>query len=160
MLISEFARAAELSTDTVRFYIRRGLLTPETNGKGGRNPYQVFTAEHVRSARIIRMAQSLGMSLKEISALTDEYRENGMTRERSIEVMSAQLARLETKMGELQGMASYIRAKLAWLEGGEKGSEPDFAAYGGDGLDGGCEPGTARPAQIRTASRRRRMNAP
>ncbi len=64
MLISEFARATRLSTDTVRFYIRRGLLVPENNGKGGRNPYQIFTAEHVQTARLIRMAQSLGMSLK------------------------------------------------------------------------------------------------
>jgi hypothetical protein len=33
--------------------VRRGLLTPETSGKGGRNPYQVFTAEHVRAAKFI-----------------------------------------------------------------------------------------------------------
>jgi MerR family copper efflux transcriptional regulator len=44
--------------------VRRGLLTPETNGKGGRNPYQVFTAEHVRAAKFICTAQSLGLSLK------------------------------------------------------------------------------------------------
>src|SRR5258708_27567644 len=69
MLISEFARRAGLTTDTVRFYVRRGLITPERNGKG-RNPYQVFTADHVRAAKIIRTAQSLGMSLKEIAAIS------------------------------------------------------------------------------------------
>ncbi len=165
MLISEFARAAGLSTDTVRFYIRRGLLTPETNGKGGRNPYQVFTAEHVRSARMIRMAQSLGMSLKEISALSDEYRENGMTAERSIEVMTAQLVRLETKMEEMQSMADYIKAKLAWLHGGCEGPEPDFAVYGSDDREGTCETlySTSPPVPgTRNRGRRqpRRMNAP
>src|ERR1700716_4316979 len=64
MLISEFARKTGLTIDAVRFYVRRGLLTPETNGKGGRNPYQVFTAEHVRAAKFICTAQSLGLSLK------------------------------------------------------------------------------------------------
>jgi hypothetical protein len=44
MLIFEFARKTGLTTDTVRFQVRRRLPTPETNGKGGRNPYQVFTA--------------------------------------------------------------------------------------------------------------------
>ncbi len=34
MLISEFARTSGLSRDTVRFYVRLGLLRPETNGKG------------------------------------------------------------------------------------------------------------------------------
>ena len=59
MLISEFARAAGLSRDTVHFYVRRGLLTPLAGNKGGSNPYQVFTNEHVQMARTIRMAQSL-----------------------------------------------------------------------------------------------------
>ena len=35
MLISEFARATGLSTDTVRFYVRRGLLKPLAGSKGG-----------------------------------------------------------------------------------------------------------------------------
>jgi DNA-binding transcriptional MerR regulator len=136
MLISEFARAAGLSTDTVRFYIRRGLLVPDSNGKGGRNPYQIFTAEHVQTARLIRMAQSLGMSLKEIALIGEEHRAGGISRERSIEIMSDQLARLERKAAELEAMAGYLRAKLAWLNGGEKGPEPDFAAYvtGGEEL--------------------------
>jgi DNA-binding transcriptional MerR regulator len=68
MLICELARETGLTTDTVRFYVRRGLLTPETNGKGGRNPYQVFTAEHVR-AKLICTAQSLGLSLKDLAAI-------------------------------------------------------------------------------------------
>lgn len=112
--------------DTVRFYVRRGLLTPGTNGKGGRNPYQIFTAEHVREARLIRMAQSLGMSLKEIAAISQENRRGGITRERSIELMAEQLARLERKAAELQTMAGYLRAKLAWMRNGEQGPEPDF----------------------------------
>ncbi len=130
MLISEFARAAGLSTDTVRFYVRRGLLTPEMGGKGGRNPYQLFTAQHVRDARIIRLAQSLGMSLKEIAALGEAHRRGGITRDRSIEIMTAQLRRLEEKAAELEAMAGYLRAKLAWLGGGKQGPEPDFPRDG------------------------------
>lgn len=138
MLISEFARATGLPVDTVRFYVRRGLLAPETNGKGGRNPYQIFTAEHVREARLIRMAQSLGMSLKEIAAIGQENRRGGITRERSIELMAEQLARVERKAAELEAMAGYLRAKLAWLKGGEQGPEPDFGAYSDHGPGGVC----------------------
>ncbi|MGO1078167.1 MerR family transcriptional regulator [Inquilinus sp. CA228] len=138
MLISEFARATRLPVDTVRFYVRRGLLAPETNGKGGRNPYQIFTAEHVREARLIRMAQSLGMSLKEIAAIGQENRRGGITRERSIELMAEQLARVERKAAELAAMAGYLRAKLAWLKGGEQGLEPDFSAYSDRGPGGAC----------------------
>ena len=165
MLISEFAREAGLPVDTVRFYIRRGLLTPESNGKGGRNPYQEFTAEHVREAKMIRLAQSLGMSLKEIAAVGKEYREGRITRGRSIEIMSQQLERLETKAAELQAMGNYIRAKIKWLKGGEKGPEPDFGKYAkGKVRDlAGCPDITRAPrlqktvlprAGIRSSSRR------
>ena len=129
MLISEFAQATGLSKDTVRFYVRRGLLVPETGGKGGRNPYQIFDAEHVRDARIIRMAQSLGMSLKEIAALGREHRAGGITRARGIALMTGQLAQLEEKAREIEAMASYLRAKLAWHKRGDKGREPDFETY-------------------------------
>ncbi len=57
MLMTESARSTGLSTDTVRFYIRQGLLRPGTNGLGGRRPHQVFTAEHVRAVRLIRIGK-------------------------------------------------------------------------------------------------------
>ena len=126
MLISDFARRAGLSTDTVRYYVRLGLLRPETNGKGGARPYQVFTAEHLLAARIIRTAQSLGMSLKEINALSQARRAGSMTRARGIEVLTSQLGRLEMKAAELAAMSAYLHAKIAWLSGGEKGEPPEF----------------------------------
>lgn len=138
MLISEFARATGLPVDTVRFYVRRGLLVPQANGKGGRNPYQVFTVEHVREARLIRMAQSLGMSLKEIAAIGQENRRGAITRARSIELMAEQLGRVERKAAELEAMAGYLRAKLAWLDGGEQGPEPVFAVSSDTGPAGTC----------------------
>jgi MerR family copper efflux transcriptional regulator len=129
MLISEFARAADLSIDTVRFYIRKGLLVPDTGRKGGSNPYQIFTREHVEQARIIRMAQGLGFSLREIAALAEEYNAGGMTPARSLEVMQMQLVQLEEKAGQLNAMVAYVRAKIAWLEGGGQGAEPGFGEF-------------------------------
>jgi MerR family transcriptional regulator, copper efflux regulator len=126
VLISDFARRAGLSTDTVRYYVRLGLLRPETSAKGGARPYQVFTAEHLLAARIIRTAQSLGMSLKEINALSQARRTGSMTRARSIEVLTSQLGRLEMKAAELATMSAYLHAKIAWLSGGEKGEPPEF----------------------------------
>lgn len=129
MLISEFARAAGLSVDTVRFYVRRGLLRPEVGRKGGSNPYQIFHAEHVDAARLIRMSQSLGFSLREIGAIAAEYYDGGITPERSREIMADQLARLQLKSAELNAMLGYIRAKLDWIDGGQTGDEPSFGGH-------------------------------
>ena len=129
MLISEFARLSGLTRDTVRFYARLGLLRPKTNGKGGRHPYSVFTENDSQAAEAIRIAQSLGMSLKEIAALDEERRNGEFTCQRGIEVMSAQLVRLEAKATELEMMISYVRAKIDWMIGGKQGRQPDFGSY-------------------------------
>ncbi|MEI9916875.1 MAG: MerR family transcriptional regulator [Methylovirgula sp.] len=159
MLISEFVRESGLSKDTVRFYVRQGLLTPDTNGKGGRNPYQVFTPEHVRVAALIRLAQSLGMSLKEIAAIGEEYaRDGGISPARSIEIMNTQLSRLEQKAAEIDSMARYMRAKLAWLKSGAQGPEPDIGNYIAHVVPVACaensarSTGTSRP-KLRSAAR-------
>jgi len=129
MLISDFARVTGLPRDTVRFYVRLGLLRPQTNRKGGRHPYSHFTGEDVRAAQIIRISQSLGMSLKEIAAFNEERREAHLTNERRVEIMSAQLVSLEVKATQLETMISYVRAKIDWLIGGQQGSEPDLENY-------------------------------
>jgi MerR family transcriptional regulator, copper efflux regulator len=129
MLISEFARVTGLSRDTVRFYIKRGLLKPLAGNKGGANPYQVFTGEHVQMARMIHMAQSLGFSLREIGVMNAEYQARRMTPARGAEIMRGQMVRLEEKAAHVAAMISYIRAKLAWYEAGGKGPEPNFTDY-------------------------------
>ena len=132
MLISEFAKATGLTSDTVRFYVRRGLLTPQTGGRGGSNPYQIFTKEHVDTARMIRLCQSLGFTLREIAALNDEYRSTGINKKRAREIFEVQMARLEQKSAQLDAMMAYMRAKLAWIESGSKGAEPAFSDYQSD----------------------------
>jgi DNA-binding transcriptional MerR regulator len=104
-------------------------LRPETGGKGGSNPYQVFTAEHLLAAKIIRTAQSLGMSLKEIAAMSEQRRAGRMSVDRSVEILRAQLARLQAKEAELAVLQAYLRAKIAWLRGGQKGAPPDLDSF-------------------------------
>ncbi|MCW4463383.1 MerR family transcriptional regulator [Sphingomonas sp. BT-65] len=152
MLISEFAKRAGLSVDTVRFYIRKGLLAPGTGVKGGSNPYQLFTAEHLEVARAIRMAQGLGFTLREIATLAAEYNA-GMTAARSLELMQAQLARLEEKAAQLGAMIDYTRAKVAWLEGGQQGGEPVLGDYEGCSTRFGAGPlGQPDAAELRSVA--------
>lgn len=127
MLISEFSRATGMSVDTIRFYIRRGLIQPQLSRKGGRNPYQLFKPEHVKAAKVIRLAQSLGFSLKEIADLSAEYSSGNMTSARSQAIMDDQLRRLEQKASEIETLISFVRRKIAWLESGQIGEEPELA---------------------------------
>lgn len=63
MRISEAARAAGVSTQTVEYYILLGLLEPiREPGKRGRH----FTPEHVKRIRLIRRLNASGYTLRAI----------------------------------------------------------------------------------------------
>ena len=140
MLIKEFSTASGLPVDTIRFYIRKGLIKPEVGAKGGSNPYQIFTKEHVQAAKIIRVSQALGFPLKGIAGTIAEYMSGEMSPEQSVGIVREQLAKMERKARELQEVVLYMRAKLAWMEAGAEGEGPDFDDFistAGPGL--GCE---------------------
>ncbi|HBR1111406.1 TPA: MerR family transcriptional regulator [Klebsiella pneumoniae] len=130
MLISEFSKATGLSRETVRFYVRLGLLRPTTSTKGGRNPYQIFSDDDLQAAEVIRVGQSLGLALKEIAALDAERRELGIAPDRLSEILTGQLAGLEAKAAELDAMIRFVRAKIDWLAAGKQGPHPDLGKCG------------------------------
>jgi MerR family mercuric resistance operon transcriptional regulator len=67
MRISTVARKAGVGVETVRFYEREGLIDqPAKPANGG---YRSYPPEIVDRIRLIRQAQSLGFSLKEIDEL-------------------------------------------------------------------------------------------
>ncbi|MFK0382710.1 MerR family transcriptional regulator [Agrobacterium sp. NPDC090273] len=129
MLISEFARATDLPVDTIRFYITKGLLKPERGAKGGSNPYQMFRAEDVTAARMIRLQQTLGYSLGEILALNEEYRDGEHSSERTIEVLQSQIARLEERKAALDAALSFLRGKVDWIKAGKPDDAPRLEDY-------------------------------
>ncbi len=137
MLISEFARATSLSPDTVRFYVKRGLLQPESGRRGGANPYQEFSQADVATARLVRIAQSLGFTLSEIAALIEELRATGANRQRHRAILEERLAILDEKAERIDGMRTYLKTKIAWLKGGERGPEPPLNMLI-DAADGRC----------------------
>ncbi|GFE75788.1 hypothetical protein NTCA1_34370 [Novosphingobium sp. TCA1] len=130
MLISQFAKKVGLSVDTVRFYIAKGLLKPQRSArKGGANPYQVFSADDVTAAQMIRLQQSLGYSLAEIGVLAEEYRRGAGSPERTGEVLRKQIVRLEERQRELDTALAFLKGKLEWVEAGQPGSAPQPNAY-------------------------------
>jgi DNA-binding transcriptional MerR regulator len=124
MLISEFAEQTGMSVDTVRFYVRRNLLQPGIGSKGGRNPYQMFSAKDLETAEMIRLGQSLGLSLREIGEMLKEQARGEIDDVRSIEILLAQRERLAGKIRELTRLVDYLDAKVEWIRNGSSGSKP------------------------------------
>jgi len=128
MLISEFAQATGLPPDTIRFYVKKGLLKPQRGAKGGSSPYQIFSVDDVTTARMIRLQQSLGYTLGEIAALNEEYRRGEGSPARTAEVLRLQIDRLEEKQRQVETALVFLRAKLDWVSAGKPTEQgrPEF----------------------------------
>lgn len=138
MLISEFAAEAGLSVDTVRLYVRRGLLVP----KRGPNRYQVFGPDDLRAAIAIRVGRAIGLSLTEIRTFVVESRTGFADAAERIRRIQVHRARLHASLVELQLVIDYMDARVAWLSQG--GPEPQWPAS----LLEECTP-AKRPLQVR-----------
>ena len=66
LTISKLAKAAGVEVSTIRYYERRGLVTPAARRSSG---YREYGSDAVRKVRFIRHAQALGFSLEDIAEL-------------------------------------------------------------------------------------------
>ncbi len=126
MRIKAFEAASGLSRTTVRFYERKGLLKPK--GNGGVNGYRDFDAELVDRARLIRFGQSLGFSLNEIARLLKAWDDGALDVEEQRRVLAEKRAQIREKLANLETVACYIDAKIAWIDGGCAGPAPALFA--------------------------------
>jgi MerR family transcriptional regulator, copper efflux regulator len=120
MQISEFAHAVGLSTDTVRFYIKQGLLTPQM----GTNRYQVFDDDDIEAARLINVGQLLGITLRELALFRKECETVGISNQRLIEILNDRLVALNERAAEIKILTDYVERKIAWLKSTEQLPEP------------------------------------
>lgn len=65
--VKDIANAANVSTDAVRFYTKKGLLKPKRNKE---NNYQLYNNADLLRLRFISKAKILGYTLNEIKQIT------------------------------------------------------------------------------------------
>jgi DNA-binding transcriptional MerR regulator len=102
--ISELARAAEVGISTVRFYERRGLVTPTARTHGG---YRHYDREALRRLKFIRRAQRLGFTLAEVEQILAV---SGAAGDDFGDVITEKVAEIEQRLRDLD------RVRLALLE--------------------------------------------
>lgn len=101
MRTGEVAHAAGVNVETLRYYERRGILTPPHRRPSG---YREYPPETVRIVRFVKHAQELGFTLEEIEELlalrNDVTRTCGDVRTAA----AAKLDEIERKIRRLRAM--------------------------------------------------------
>ena len=99
MNISQLAKAVGVSTDTVRYYEKQGLISaPERQANG----YRSYTEAHAGLLRFVRGAQALGFSLAEIHTILPQVAQGTFGRTEIESQLKAKIAQIDAHMVQLK----------------------------------------------------------
>src|SRR5262245_3811630 len=126
--IGTLARRAGVGIDTVRYYERAGLLTPQTRLSSG---YRRYGQLELSRLRFIRRAQALGFTLKEVRQLLSLSAQRDVARvKRSAQ---AKLVDVERRLAELEKVRAGLSKLIAACPGHGRAADcPILKALGGE----------------------------
>ncbi|MEY4457159.1 MAG: hypothetical protein RIR57_500 [Bacteroidota bacterium] len=108
MLINELSKKTGLSTHTIRFYEKSGLIEGKQNEAVKSNNYFHYDEVTVEKLEFISDAKSVGFTIREISQMIDAWYNQKYTKEQKLEILDDKLISLEQKMKEIKEMKKQI----------------------------------------------------
>jgi DNA-binding transcriptional MerR regulator len=114
MRVTQLAKAAGVSSETVRHYTDLGLLRPARNPDNG---YQAYSSADLQRLRFIARARRLGFSLKDVQAILARAESGSAPCGEVRDLLSNRLAALQAHIEECQRLALVMRNALDdWAE--------------------------------------------
>lgn len=119
---SELAAVTGVSTDTLRHYERKGVLSPPARGRNG---YRRYPTHAVSQVRLVRRALAIGFTLDELSRVMAERDRGGAPCHKVRALVATRLADLEARLRDLAALRDELHlllrewdARLAQVSGG------------------------------------------
>ncbi len=102
----ELARLAAISTDTLRFYERKGLIASPHRSHNGYREYPAATLDRVR---LIRSALAIGFTTDDLSRILKTRDRGGVPCHDVIQLAEQQLLLIEERLREAERLRSQLR---------------------------------------------------
>ncbi|WP_176993603.1 MerR family transcriptional regulator [Nonomuraea jiangxiensis] len=115
MLIHDVAALLGVSTDTVRYYEREGLLDDRHIARRP-NGYRDYGEASIERLRLLVQARRSGMSISEIKTLAEAFDEGTLTIDLQLQLLRDKLAGLDRQAHELNVIRAAVTAKINDLE--------------------------------------------
>ena len=114
MPIGELSKKTGLSKDTIRFYAKIGLITPDTRQAGTRI-YKEYPPETIDRLMNICHGKGLGFKLSEIKDLLDAWQNGEISIAEQIEVIDRKVKEIAEKKRQLEAIEIYLINKRSNL---------------------------------------------
>ncbi len=108
MLINELSKKTGISTHTIRFYEKSGLIEGKQDESVKSNNYYHYDDVTVEKLEFISDAKSVGFTIKEIGQFIDAWYNRKYTKKQKLEILDDKLTSLEQKMKEIKEMKKQI----------------------------------------------------
>jgi MerR family copper efflux transcriptional regulator len=116
MSIGELARRVRVSTHTIRYYEKIGVLEARERAPNG---YRIYSEEDLYALRLVRRAKVLGLSLVEIREMARTLREDPTEHSLisgSVRLLTGHLDKARRKKRELDAYISLVEGEIHRLE--------------------------------------------
>lgn len=114
MYVTELAKQAGVSADTVRYYSKIGMLKPTRNADNG---YQLYGVTDLRRLRFVRAAKNLGYTLSDIRAMFADAEHGDSPCPRVRAVIEQRIQETEARLAELTALHAKMKHALeVWAE--------------------------------------------
>ena len=108
MLIHELSKKSGLSTHTIRFYEKSGLVKGVRDKNTKSNNYFHYDDEALEKLSFIQDAKSVGFTISEIGQIIDAWYNNKYSKKEKISILEGKLVALELKLKEIKEMKKLI----------------------------------------------------
>jgi DNA-binding transcriptional MerR regulator len=107
--IGRLARAAGVSTDTLRHYERKGVLRKPSRSASG---YREYAPDALDRVRLVRRALAVGFTLDELSQVLQVRDRGGAPCRRVRELATEKLSSVEAQLAEMSVLRDELRSTL------------------------------------------------
>lgn len=108
MLINELSKKTGISTHTIRFYEKSGLIEGKRDELVRSNNYFHYDEVTVEKLEFISDAKSVGFTIKEIGQIMDAWYNRKYSKREKLQILNDKLMSLEQKMKEIREMKKQI----------------------------------------------------
>ena len=106
--VGELAKAAGVSTDTVRHYERKGVLRPHRS----RNGYREYPEGALDRLRMVRQAMAIGFTLDELGVVFRVLDQGGVPCHQVRSLAASKLADIESHLQDVLALRNVLRESL------------------------------------------------
>ena len=111
--IGALAKAAGVSTPTIRYYEEIGLIRPAR----AENGYRDYSGDDIHRLAFLRRARNLGFSIDDCRQLMALYQDRDRASHDVREIAAAHVRAIEEKVRELQSMRSTLQTLIQACHG-------------------------------------------